>query len=111
VASRCQPCAARPSATCGFDLRSTSCSDPAGATTPDEEEIVRVLLVEDDDRVAAALTDLLRRHGVVGRAATGREALSEQDVDLVLLDLGLPGMAGAAVCRPSAAPPRCRSSR
>jgi DNA-binding response OmpR family regulator len=61
---------------------------------------VRVLLVEDDDRVAAALTDLLRRHGVVvSRAATGEEALAGSDVDLVLLDLGLPDMDGAAVCR------------
>ena len=61
---------------------------------------MRVLLVEDDDRVAAALTDLLRRHGVVvSRAATGREALTGHDVDLVLLDLGLPNMDGTAVCR------------
>jgi DNA-binding response OmpR family regulator len=61
---------------------------------------VRVLLVEDDDRVAAALTDLLRRHGVVvSRAATGEQALAGSDVDLVLLDLGLPDMDGAAVCR------------
>jgi DNA-binding response OmpR family regulator len=61
---------------------------------------VRVLLVEDDDRVAAALTDLLRRHGVVvSRAATGQEALAGSDVDLVLLDLGLPDMDGATVCR------------
>ncbi len=61
---------------------------------------MRVLLVEDDDRVAAALTDLLRRHGVVvSRAATGQEALAGHDVDLVLLDLGLPDMDGAAVCR------------
>jgi two-component system, OmpR family, response regulator RegX3 len=61
---------------------------------------VRVLLVEDDDRVAAALTDLLRRHGVVvSRAATGQQALAGADVDLVLLDLGLPDMDGAAVCR------------
>jgi DNA-binding response OmpR family regulator len=61
---------------------------------------VRVLLVEDDDRVAAALTDVLRRHGVlVQRAATGREALAPHSVDLVLLDLGLPDMDGLAVCR------------
>ena len=61
---------------------------------------MRVLLVEDDDRVAAALTDLLRRHGVVvSRAATGQEALAGADVDLVLLDLNLPDMDGAAVCR------------
>ena len=61
---------------------------------------VRVLLVEDDDRVAAALADLLRRHGaLVTRAASGAEALAAGEVDLVLLDLGLPDMDGTAVCR------------
>lgn len=61
---------------------------------------MRVLLVEDDDRVAAALSDVLRRRGVlVTRAATGADALSAAEVDLVLLDLGLPDMDGTAVCR------------
>lgn len=61
---------------------------------------MRVLLVEDDDRVAAALGDVLRRHGVlVQRVSTGREALEPRAVDLVLLDLGLPDMDGLAVCR------------
>jgi len=61
---------------------------------------VRVLLVEDDDRVAAALGDVLRRHGVlVQRVSSGQEALAPHAVDLVLLDLGLPDMDGLAVCR------------
>ena len=61
---------------------------------------MRVLVVEDDDRVAAALTDLLRRRGaVVTRAATGEQALAAGEVDVVLLDLGLPDMDGTAVCR------------
>ncbi len=61
---------------------------------------MRVLLVEDDDRVAAALSDVLRRHGVlVTRAATGGQALAAGEVDLVLLDLGLPDMDGTEVCR------------
>ena len=61
---------------------------------------MRVLLVEDDDRVAAALGDVLRRHGVlVQRVSSGREALAQHTVDLVLLDLGLPDMDGLAVCR------------
>ena len=61
---------------------------------------MRVLLVEDDDRVAAALSDQLRRRGVlVTRAATDAQALAAAEVDLVLLDLGLPDMDGTAVCR------------
>ena len=61
---------------------------------------MRVLLVEDDDRVAAALSDLLRRRGaLVTRAASGAEALAAGEVDLVLLDMGLPDMDGTAVCR------------
>ena len=61
---------------------------------------MRVLLVEDDDRVAAALTDVLRRHGVlVVRVSSGQQALAAHPVDLVLLDLGLPDMDGLAVCR------------
>ncbi|MCZ2814321.1 MULTISPECIES: response regulator transcription factor [unclassified Modestobacter] len=61
---------------------------------------MRVLLVEDDDRVAAALGDVLRRHGVlVQRVSSGQEALVPRAVDLVLLDLGLPDMDGLAVCR------------
>ena len=43
---------------------------------------MRVLVVEDDDRVAAALADLLRRHGaLVTRAASGAEALAAGEVD------------------------------
>lgn len=61
---------------------------------------MRLLLVEDDDRVAGALTLGLRRQGYeVIRASTGGEALARYDVDLVLLDLGLPDMDGMDVCR------------
>lgn len=61
---------------------------------------MRVLLVEDDVRVAAALETALRQHGHdVLRAATAAEALSAAPVDLVLLDLGLPDRDGIEVCR------------
>jgi DNA-binding response OmpR family regulator len=69
---------------------------------------VRVLLVEDDDRVAGALSDILRRHGfTVVHARSGDEALRallpgpESDSDpfgVVLLDLGLPDQDGYEVC-------------
>lgn len=61
---------------------------------------MRVLVVEDDDRVAAALMTVLTHHGfAVTRAATGGEALAmAASVDIVLLDIGLPDVDGFEVC-------------
>ncbi|SDH12507.1 DNA-binding response regulator, OmpR family, contains REC and winged-helix (wHTH) domain [Lentzea fradiae] len=62
---------------------------------------MRVLLVEDDDRVAEALVPALTRRGFhVDRQATGRGTLDRlAGVDVVLLDLGLPDMDGVTLCR------------
>ncbi|GAA4232862.1 response regulator transcription factor [Streptosporangium album] len=61
---------------------------------------MRILLVEDDDRFADALTTALRRHGHrVERARSGGEALIAAGAELVLLDLGLPDMDGVDVLR------------
>jgi len=62
---------------------------------------VHLLVVEDDDAIALALTEGLERAGfTTTRAATGAEALARSDgADLVLLDLGLPDMDGSEVCR------------
>jgi len=61
---------------------------------------VRVLVVEDDDRVAAALITVLTHHGFRPvRARTGAEALEQgPSSDIVLLDLGLPDLDGFDVC-------------
>jgi DNA-binding response OmpR family regulator len=62
---------------------------------------MRVLLVEDDDRLASALTTALARHGhQVTRAGLAVDALRlAGGADFVLLDLGLPDMDGLDVLR------------
>ena len=61
---------------------------------------MRVLLVEDDLRVASALSKALRRRGYeVVPALTAAEAIRADAVDLVLLDLNLPDRDGLEVCR------------
>lgn len=61
---------------------------------------MRVLLIEDDDRVAGPLAEGLGRFGFsVDLARTGAEGLAAGDCDMVLLDLGLPDMDGLEVCR------------
>ncbi|MCF7550014.1 MULTISPECIES: response regulator transcription factor [Pseudonocardia] len=62
---------------------------------------MHILLVEDDDRVAAALRPALHRHGMsTTRLDRGRDAVEHlAGVDVVLLDLGLPDADGVDVCR------------
>ncbi len=62
---------------------------------------MHILLIEDDDRVAAALRPALHRHGMTTtRLDHGRGAVDHLDgVDVVLLDLGLPDADGLDVCR------------
>ncbi|UBU15748.1 response regulator transcription factor [Nonomuraea gerenzanensis] len=62
---------------------------------------MRVLLVEDDDRLAAALITALDRHGhQVIRTGLAVDALRlAGGVDFVLLDLGLPDMDGLEALR------------
>ncbi len=61
---------------------------------------MRVLLVDDDVRFAAALETALRQRGYeVVQAPTAADALGAAPVDIVLLDLGLPDRDGIEVCR------------
>ena len=64
---------------------------------------MRVLVVDDDAQMMKAMSNALRARGYdVVTAATGERALeltTEEELDLVLLDLGLPGIEGHEVIR------------
>ncbi|MCJ9428853.1 response regulator transcription factor [Kordiimonas marina] len=64
---------------------------------------MKVLLVEDDDRIASEVEHALVEAGyLVDRTADGQEAWFKGDVedyDAVILDLGLPSMDGLAVLK------------
>src|SRR5690349_19961703 len=61
-----------------------------------------VLIVDDDEGMRDTLTAILKREYRVLRAASGEAALpvlNKEDVDLVLLDVRLPGISGFEVLR------------
>ncbi|ADH69902.1 MULTISPECIES: response regulator transcription factor [Nocardiopsis] len=61
---------------------------------------MRILVVEDDDRVARGLVTALRAASFdVQRVATAERALSAPPADVVLLDLGLPDADGIDLLR------------
>ncbi|MCK7642455.1 response regulator transcription factor [Corynebacterium sp. CCM 8835] len=65
--------------------------------------MTRILLVEDEESLADPLAFLLKKEGFdVVIASDGPTALVEferNEIDIVLLDLMLPGMSGTDVCR------------
>lgn len=65
--------------------------------------MARVLIVDDAPSIRRVLTTLLAAEGhAADPAASGEEALEKAAraaYDLVILDLGLPGISGADVCR------------
>ncbi len=68
-----------------------------------EEVVPRVLIVEDDERLAMLTLDYLRKNGLEVAIETDgtraiRRIISEQP-DLVVLDVMLPGADGLTVCR------------
>ncbi len=67
-------------------------------------DMTRVLLAEDDSAISEPLARALRREGYeveVREDGPGalESALSGPAIDLIVLDLGLPGMDGLEVCR------------
>ena len=59
-----------------------------------------ILLVEDDDAIAASLISGLATSGMtVRRVSNGADAVAAEISDVVLLDIGLPDFDGFEVCR------------
>ncbi|WP_321857358.1 response regulator transcription factor [Paraburkholderia tropica] len=62
-----------------------------------------ILLVEDDPEISAPLSQFLGGKGyrirIAGSAERAQELLARESVDLVLLDVMLPGMDGLELCR------------
>jgi two-component system response regulator ResD len=66
--------------------------------------VTKVLLADDEARMRRLVSDFLKREGfVILEAQNGREALdlflSDQEIELVILDVMMPGMDGWVVCR------------
>lgn len=62
---------------------------------------MKILIIDDNERLSKRIKERLQKWYIVDIAHTGEaglQALSQSDFDLVLLDLGLPGMTGDQVC-------------
>lgn len=67
------------------------------------EQAVNILIVDDDDDIRTLLSEFLERNRLVAFQASDGEMmkkiLKSQRIDLVVLDLNLPGEDGLSLCR------------
>jgi DNA-binding response OmpR family regulator len=68
-----------------------------------DEPSLRVLLIEDDEKIARLTSEYLERHGLtvcwVADGPSGAREAKAGAFDAIVLDLMLPGMDGMEVCR------------
>jgi len=71
--------------------------------TPASVTPLRVLVVEDDERLSLLTAEYLETHGIsvtrIGDGTTAIAAVDREPFDVIVLDLMLPGMDGLEVCR------------
>jgi two-component system OmpR family response regulator len=83
--------------------------DMEGAATRTDSTVpVRILMVDDDPGIRDVVSDFLSRHGytveTAGDATEMERELNRAPIDLVVLDIMLPGEDGLAICRRLARP-------
>lgn len=80
-----------------------SLNPPAADPSPPREGAVHVLIVDDDHLLRAMLSEYLKaehfRVSVAGDEATMQEVIARSPVDLILLDLVMPGKDGLTLLR------------
>ena len=68
-----------------------------------KSEVTTILIVEDEESLSDPLAYLLRKEGfeavVAADGQAGLDLFASEDIDLVLLDLMLPGIDGIEVCK------------
>lgn len=88
---------------CGADPQVTSWASLRTPCPDYHQSMTRVLLAEDDASISEPLARALRREGyeveVRQDGPTALDAGLQGGIDLVVLDLGLPGMDGLEVAR------------
>ncbi|RMZ50519.1 DNA-binding response regulator [Flavobacteriaceae bacterium PRS1] len=67
------------------------------------EKRKHILLVEDDESILFGLQDILEDNGYqISTASNGTEGLklaTDKEIDLLVLDIMLPGMSGIDICK------------
>jgi DNA-binding response OmpR family regulator len=84
---------------------SVDAQTPRAGPSAYDRDVARLLIVEDDEGIRVPLARALEREGyMVDGVASGEEALrltdsGDGEPDLVIIDVGLPGIDGLEVCR------------
>jgi DNA-binding response OmpR family regulator len=85
-------------------LDSAEKAGPANTASPSMSRMARVLIVEDEQDIAALIKHTLERSGemqasIVAAGDAALRAVAERTPDLLILDLNLPVLSGTEVCR------------